>query len=67
MFDVFGWLRRKSREAVLGGIGDAVEQVAAGDSPDLEKLRALLAPPLVALPPVASDDEPTKARRTGRA
>lgn len=41
--DIFGWLRRRARDAVLGGIGEAAEQVAAGDSPDVERLRALFA------------------------
>ncbi|VTT97605.1 unnamed protein product [Gemmataceae bacterium] len=44
MFDVFGWLRKKARDAVLGGIADAVQEVAPGDAPaDLDGLRALLA------------------------
>jgi hypothetical protein len=63
MLDFFGWLRRKARDAVLGGIGDAAEQVAAGDVPDLEKLRSLLAEPPKALA-AAPDDEP-KTRRKG--
>jgi hypothetical protein len=46
VFDLFGWLRRKAREAVLGGIADAVQEVAVGEAAggaDLEKLRAILA------------------------
>lgn len=44
MIDIFGWLRKKARDAVLGGIADAVQEVAPGDAPaDLDGLRALLA------------------------
>ncbi|WP_439625958.1 hypothetical protein [Gemmata sp.] len=45
MFDVFGWLRRKAHDAVIGGIADAVQEVAPGDAApaDLDGLRALLA------------------------
>ncbi len=43
--DVFGWLRRKACEAVLGGVADAARQLAPGDDPpaDLDGLRQLLA------------------------
>jgi hypothetical protein len=54
MFDLFGWLRRKAREAVLGGISDAVSEVSTGDTPDLERLRALLAGSEKVLPPAAA-------------
>lgn len=64
MFDLFGWLRRKAREAVLGGIADAVQEVAAGEPADLEKLRALLASEVKALPAAADDaGEPAKRGR----
>ena len=65
MFDVFGWLRRKAKDAVLGGVADAVEQVAAGDGPpDLEKLRAILATAEVkALPPA---EEESGGKRRGK-
>ncbi len=43
--DVFGWLRRKAHDAVLGGISDAVQEIAPGESApaDLEGLRRVLA------------------------
>lgn len=42
--DLFGWLRRRVKSAVLGGIADAVAEIEAGDaSADLDKLRAVLA------------------------
>lgn len=67
MFDVFGWLRRKAKDAVLGGIADAVDQVSAGDGPaDLDKLRAILAagPEAKALPAaVATEEEAATGRR----
>jgi hypothetical protein len=44
VFDIFGWLRKKAHDAVIGGIADAVQEVAPGDAPaDLDGLRALLA------------------------
>ncbi len=45
MLDVFGYLRRKAHDAVLGGIADAVQKVAPGESAptDLDGLRAMLA------------------------
>lgn len=62
MLDVFGWLRRKAKDAVLGGIADAVEHVAAGDGPaDLDRLRALLAAPeakVLPAAPAADVEEP---------
>jgi hypothetical protein len=65
MFDLFGWLRRKAREAVLGGISDAVSEVSAGDGPpDLERLRAMLAAPdAKALAAPADDAEPARKRK----
>lgn len=63
MLDIFGWLRRKAREAVLGGISEAVEQVAAGDvPPDLDKLRDLLAEPPKQLT-AGEDESPAKRRK----
>lgn len=80
MLGVFGWLRAQARDAVLGGIEDAVRVVTpeGGEpAPDLAALRArlaaLTAPAPVAALPVASGamdasaaaDEPTRGRRKG--
>lgn len=63
MIDVFGWLRRKAKDAVLGGIADAVDQVAAGDGPaDLDRLRVLLAAPEPKALPAAESEEPARKR-----
>jgi hypothetical protein len=72
MFDVFGWLRRKAHDAVLGGIADAVAKVAAqGETPpaDLDGLRAMLATADVKTiaaatsEPAATTEEPTAKPR----
>lgn len=58
--DVFGWLRRKACEAVLGGVADAAKQLAPGDDPpaDLDGLRQLLARTDVRA--LAAKDEPAE-------
>lgn len=65
MLDIFGWLRRKAHDAVLGGIADAVHEVAAGEPADLERLRSLLAAPEAkAALPAAEPEEPAKRGRS---
>ena len=65
MIDVFGWLRKKARDAVLGGIADAVQEVAPGDAPpDLDGLRALLA--RADLKALAADPDPEPAKRKAK-
>lgn len=66
MFDIFGWIRRKTREAVLGGIADAVQEVAPGEQApaDLEGLRRLVAAVDVkALPTIAEEEEDEPKRK----
>lgn len=71
MFDLFGWLRRKAAEAVIGGVADGVKAITPeGETPptDLGELRALLAESVTpkALPaaePEAEDAAPAKRRR----
>lgn len=71
MFDVFGYLRRKAHDAVIGGIADAVQEVAPGETAptDLDGLRALLARSDVkaiaaarALDTPAAEPEPAKRK-----
>lgn len=68
MIDIFGWLRRKAHDAVLGGIADAVQEIAPGDAPpDLAGLRALLAgadlKALTAGAPAEAEVEPAAKRK----
>lgn len=63
MFDLFGWLRRKAAEAVIGGVADGVKTITPeGETPptDLAELRAMLAASVEpkALPAAAEDAEP---------
>lgn len=65
MLDFFGWLRRKAREAILGGCEDAMNDLASENSPaDLERFRLKLAESVKSLPP-ASDEtsEPAKPKK----
>lgn len=44
MLNVFGWLRSQARQAVLGGISDALAEVATEEQPaNLDQLRVMLA------------------------
>lgn len=67
MFDVFGWIRRKAHDAVIGGISDAVQEIAPGESAptDLAGLRALLAATEVKAiaGPETTEAEPVKRKR----
>jgi len=70
MFDLFGYLRRKAAEAVVGGVGDALRAVTPeGEVPptDLGELRAMLAASVEpkALPAAEpeADEAPAKRRR----
>ncbi len=57
MFNVFGYLRKAARDAVLGGVADALTDLAPADPPaDLDRLRALLAGEAKAL--AAADPTP---------
>ncbi len=70
MFNVFGYLRNQARQAVLGGIGDALADVATDDKPaDLEALRKMLADSSTRqlAAPVADDDETAAPARKQRA
>lgn len=74
-FNVFGWLRSQARTAVLGGISDALAEVATDAHPaDLDQLRKLLATATAneneneskALPPAPEPEpepEPAKGRK----
>jgi len=73
--DIFGWLRRKAHDAVLGGISDAMLEVAPGETapPDLDGLRRMLATAdvkaLAAGEPAseeASEPEPTATSKRKR-
>jgi len=67
--DVFGWLRRKAHEAVIGGISDAVQEIAPGESApaDLDGLRRLLAVADVkALTTAIETPEPEPTRRKAK-
>jgi len=58
-FDIFGFLRRKAREAILGGCSDALSEIAQDDTPaDLEKFRLRLAAGLKSLPAAQEEPEP---------
>ena len=66
-FSLFGWLRRKAAEAVIGGVGDGLRAITPeGDEPpaSLDELRGMLAAAVQprALPP-AAEDEPAKRKR----
>lgn len=68
MFDVFGWLRRKAAEAVIGGVADGVKAITPeGETPptDLGDLRALLAASVApkALPAAEVDAEEAAPKR----
>ncbi|MFO0821654.1 MAG: hypothetical protein U0792_00680 [Gemmataceae bacterium] len=75
MFDVFGWLRRKAHDAVLGGIADAVAEIAPGETApaDLDGLRRMLATADVKAlaaatsEPTTEEVEPAPRKRTPRA
>ena len=44
MLNVFGWLRSQARTAVLGGVSDALGEIATADAPaDLDALRKMRA------------------------
>lgn len=63
MFSVFSWLRRKSAEAVVGGVADAIAALTPeGEEPpaSLDELRNRLAAATAprALAAVASEEEP---------
>jgi hypothetical protein len=64
MFGVFGWLRERAKNAVLGGVADAVEQLNSGEEPvaNLDRLRALLAAPQPAGDEAADEVTTTKRR-----
>lgn len=68
MLNVFGWLRSQARAAVLGGVSDALGELATDDKPaDLEQLRKLLADAgggAKALPAAAEEGESAKGRRS---
>ena len=62
MFSAFNWLRRKSAEAVIGGVADAIAALTPEGEEvptSLEELRSRLAIAATAraLPPAATDDE----------
>jgi len=44
MFDIFGYLRRRAHDAVIGGVADAMQEIAPGESApaDLDVLRRML-------------------------
>lgn len=67
MFNVFGFLRSQARAAVLGGISDALAEVATDDAPaDLEELRKLLADAgsgAKALAAAETESEPVKGKK----
>lgn len=70
MLNLFGWIRRQVRDAVVGGIADAVEHVDGIDwSGTADDVRARLlgpaAPP--ALPPVRGDDDEERPATNGAA
>ncbi len=66
--DIFGWLRRKAHDAVIGGIADAVQEVAPGESApaDLEGLRRLLATAAVKALAAPEATEETAGKRRGK-
>lgn len=45
MFDIFGYLRRRAHDAVIGGVADAMQEIAPGEQAptDLDGLRRMLA------------------------
>lgn len=66
MFDLFGWLRRRAAEAVVGGVSDALKAVAGeGETPpaDLDELRAMLAASAQKSLPAAEEEEEAPAKR----
>lgn len=69
MFNVFGWLRSAAKNAVLGGIADAVQEIdQGGAAPDLDRLRAVLASAETKqLPaPAVAGEEPEPAKGKGK-
>jgi hypothetical protein len=65
MFNVFGYLRSQAKAAVLGGISDALAEVATDEQPaDLDGLRKMLAERAKALPPATRANQ--RRRRSGR-
>lgn len=70
MFNVFGFLRRQARDAVLGGVSDALAEVATDEKPaDLDGLRKMLADAgsgTRALPAAKADGDEAEPEPTGR-
>lgn len=63
--DIFGWIRRKAHDAVMGGISDAMLEIAPGESPpaNLDGLRAMLAATDVKAIAAPTEEEPAKKAR----
>lgn len=68
MLDLFGWLRRRVKDSVLGGIADAVQEVAPGEQApaDLEGLRRLVAATDVKALAAAAEEEEDEPKRKAR-
>jgi len=67
MFDMFGWLRRKAAEAVVGGVTDGLRLVAPESEPvpNLDDLRKQLAESFgpKSLPPASEEVEETAPKK----
>jgi len=66
--DVFGWLRRKAHDAVIGGIADAMQEIAPGESApaDLDGLRRMLATADVKALAAPTNEQPTEEQTAKR-
>lgn len=68
MFSFFSWLRQQSKQAVLAGLADAVEELETVESPetDIEGMRKKLSDSLKpkALPAAEAEPETTKRKKS---
>jgi hypothetical protein len=69
-FDIFGWLRRRVAESVVGGVSDGMKAIVPEGEPvpaDIGELRAMLAaaaaPKQLATAKDDEDETPAKRRK----